>query len=127
MPAFNWPWTAAITNLQAALAAVRTRANDQGARLIFLEHTVMTQQASLEALTTKVTALTNAYATVAADIGNAVAELEALKAQIGALPVGTAIDDSAVLDNLAAQIDSVVNGLTGSATTIETAVATAKA
>jgi hypothetical protein len=88
----------------------------------------MTQQASLEALTTKITALTGIAGTIQTDISGAITELQDLKAKIAALPVGTgAIDDTAALDALAASVDGIITGLSGSATAIEAAVTAAKA
>lgn len=97
-------------------------------RLTNLEKSIMTEQASLDALTTKVTALESIVATVQGDVANAVTELGVLKAEVVALqanPAGT--DNSAAINALAARIDTITAGLTSSALNVETAVTAAKA
>jgi len=124
----KWPWASAIQSLRDALAVIRASQAQQTFRLTNLEHMIMTQQTSLDALTAKVTALGGIVATVTTDINSAVAELQGLKDQVTALQNGTfAVDDSAALDQLAASVDSVITGLQGSATAVEAAVAAAKA
>jgi chromosome segregation ATPase len=128
MAFMDWPWSAAIQQMRTALAAVRAKDKHQDERLTHLEHAIMTQQASLEALTTKVNMLTGIAGTIQADIGSAVTALQELKAQIAALVSGaTAIDDTVALDQLTASVDGIILGLSGSATAIEAAVSDAKA